>query len=957
MVFVKGNINKAIILLIMFLLSSAYSFSSPLLAGGKVVGKVIDAKTKEPIPGVNVSIVGTTTGAATNLDGEYFILNVPPGTYSIRASIIGYKTVIQTGAKISVDHTTSIDFELEETILELEESVVVTATRPLVEKDKTSTRHFVSAEEILVRPTNDFSSLLSTLPGIDQNANGELTIRRGSMDQVAFLIDGMRASNPLDYEPYTNINLSSIQELEIITGGFNAEYGQAQSGVFNIVTKEGSKNLQLYTEVRWIPPRIPHWGTAFYDYSTSRYWENTHARHLQWWIDNPDQWVDGNGILGNDPNSSLTPEQAYDNYIKTHQPLTDYTDESGYIGEIALGGPVPPFDNVFFFVSGKFRTVPPVTGNSYRKRGEWFDGTFKLSYNISPSFKLMASGFVGIANSNVGMEYMNDAFLSSYGIESKYAYYDFAGYPENKSNGQTIQLTHVLSPSTFYQIQLSRVYRYKSQSTFPGDEDGWDNGVPLTDNLRAVDQYGGSIPGGYSNYYGLYTSGYYYRGRDRNTDLTLSADITSQLNTKWQIKGGGDFSYYILDRFQEAKAFNAIEQAKYFPYEGNLYWQNKLEFEGLIINAGLRYDFYNPNDENYDNLFDPFGTYGKAPGEPGTPLRSPTKTYGQLSPRLGISHPISENTVLHFSYGHFFQRANFGDYGEGTSVLGILNTYLTDPGTGVLAPYNLGNRELKPRKTVEYELGIEHNVGGIVADITAYYKDITNTVRTITVFTESGARYYTSGNGDYGDSKGIEISLRKQMTGFWGGYLNYTYTAGINGRSGDPVIIAPPGSNIQIGQILDIGDEVVYDRPRLKFGVTLVTPKDLNWLGGIFSDIQFAIDYQVYYPNKNIASDVFSEAGSQFERSADKNADIRIRKEFDFGFIKPAFFIEIRNAFNDKWTNLDIVKSSAPEDRVKFINSNFESFPETKTNGAPFPDQLIYRNLPRQITLGVAISY
>jgi hypothetical protein len=84
---------------------------------------------------------------------------------------------------------------------------------------------------------------------------------------------------------------------------------------------------------------------------------------------------------------------------------------------------------------------------------------------------------------------------------------------------------------------------------------------------------------------------------------------------------------------------------------------------------------------------------------------------------------------------------------------------------------------------------------------------------------------------------------------------------------------------------------------------------------------------------------------------------MRIRKEFDFGFIKPAFFIELRNAFNDKWTNVDIVKSASPEDRVKFINSSFETFPETKTNGAPFPDQLMYRNLPRQITLGVAISY
>lgn len=958
MVFAKGNKFVLISLsLALLFLSTENLFATSLLAGGKIAGKITDSNTGEPIPGANVLIEGTNIGAATDLNGEYFILNISPGIYSVKASIIGYKTVIQTGVEVSINHTTNLHFELEETVLEFEESVIVTATRPLVEKDKTSTRHFVSAEEISFRPTNTFASLLSSLPGIDQSATGELTVRRGSIDQVAFLIDGMRASNPLDYEPYTNINLSAIQELEIITGGFNAEYGQAQSGVFNIVTKEGTKSLQVFTEMRWIPARKPHWGTAFYDYSTTRYWENSHARHLQWWIDNPDQWVDQNGILGNNPNSSMSPEEAYNHYMQTHQPLTDYTNESGYIGEIAIGGPLLPLNDLFFFVSGKYRSVPPVTGNSFRERGEWLDGTAKVTYSINPSLKLMASGFMNTTKSNYGMEYLNDAFINSYGIESKYAYYDFTGYPENKSNGQTIQLTHVLGPSTFYQLQFSRIYRLRSQSTFPGDEDGWENGVPETDNLRATNEFGGSIPGGFGNLVGLYTSGYYYRGKDENVDLTLSADMTSQLNTKWQLKGGGDFSFYMLDRYQEAKAFNAIEEAEYSPYEGNLYIQNKLEFEGLIINAGLRYDFYNPNDENFDDIFDPFGTFGKDPGEAGTPQKSPTKTYGQLSPRLGVSHPISENTVLHFSYGHFFQRANFGDYGEGTSVLGILNTYLTDPGTGVYAPYNLGNRNLKPRKTVEYEIGIEHNLGGIVADITAYYKDITNTVRTITVFTREGARYYTSGNGDYGDSKGIEISLRKPLTGIWGGYLNYTYTAGIAGRSGDPVRLAPPGSNIQIGEISGTGDFVVYDRPRLKFGVTFITPADLDFLGGIFSNVQFAIDYQAYYPNKNIASDVFSEAGSQFQRSADKNADIRIRKEFDFGFVKPAFFIEVRNAFNDKWTNVDIVKSSSPEDRVNFINSGFETFPETKSNGAPFPDQLMFRNLPRQITLGVAISY
>jgi hypothetical protein len=121
--------------------------------------------------------------------------------------------------------------------------------------------------------------------------------------------------------------------------------------------------------------------------------------------------------------------------------------------------------------------------------------------------------------------------------------------------------------------------------------------------------------------------------------------------------------------------------------------------------------------------------------------------------------------------------------------------------------------------------------------------------------------------------------------------------------------------------------------------------------------MQFSVDYQVYYPHEKISEDVFSESGRVYVRNADKNADIRIRKEIDFGFLRPAFFLEIKNAFNDKWTNLNIVQSASQEDRVKFINSGFEQFPETEPDGSPFPDQLSYRNLPRQIIFGVSISY
>src|ERR1039458_7139603 len=137
-------------------------------SGGKISGKVTDAKTGEAIPGVNIVVVGTTNGASTNKDGEYFILNVAPGTVSLKATSVGYGSITKTEIQISIEHTTTIDFKLSESVIELNQSIVVVAERPLVEKDLTSTRHYVSAEEISVRPATQLSDILLTLPGVDQ---------------------------------------------------------------------------------------------------------------------------------------------------------------------------------------------------------------------------------------------------------------------------------------------------------------------------------------------------------------------------------------------------------------------------------------------------------------------------------------------------------------------------------------------------------------------------------------------------------------------------------------------------------------------------------------------------------------------------------------------------------------------------------------------------------------------
>jgi hypothetical protein len=118
---------------------------------GRIAGVVTDAATGDPLPGVNVTVVGTPLGAATDIEGQYYILNVPPGRYAVRASMIGYQPVVVEDVVVHADRTTQVNFSLSEAAFEIGE-IVVQAVRPDVERDKTATSHIVRFDEVQAVP-------------------------------------------------------------------------------------------------------------------------------------------------------------------------------------------------------------------------------------------------------------------------------------------------------------------------------------------------------------------------------------------------------------------------------------------------------------------------------------------------------------------------------------------------------------------------------------------------------------------------------------------------------------------------------------------------------------------------------------------------------------------------------------------------------------------------------------
>ncbi len=720
---------------------------------GKIAGRVTDTDGN-PLIGATVMISGTSYGAMTDPNGEYFIINLQPGTYNLRSSMVGMGEQTQEGASVIADMTTRMDFVLNP---EAVGSTVITVTdqRGMILRGVTSSVSVVTRDEIRTMPVAGIADVVSQQAGVIDE--GGIHMRGGRSGEVSYIVDGVSQTDPNGNSSDQSLPLSAMAETSIITGGFGAEYGNAQSGIINVVTREGGGS---YTG------SIGMNGNDFNALGMSDDW--TWGYPGSWWAGPKFDGEDGQILQefgGNKP--------------------ADFS-EARLTAEASLGGPEPITQtllpamgldvgaDVRFFGTIKWLQYGGGRDGNYgyllNTGSDQWNGNLKLTIKPNPKTKINFSGFYRQTERNVYGGWIYARFEDDYldpltgdiipGTEFRY------GIPhsnvENYSMG--FSLTQTLSDASFLELKINQY---------------------VTSDERRIDEPGGGVLGedytyeDWQNYTPARTQdsdGFYRSGQNRSawydarsSTSTARVDVTSQVNQQHQLKFGAEGKYYDVYEYRVDTASGGniyMSDWHSFPHAVAAYLQDKMEYRGMIVNAGLRFDYFDPNYDDYPaDLTDPINP-GTSAGE-GDHIRNPVSVSSKyhLSPRIGFSHPITDRDVLHFTYGHYFQVPDFGRMFDGSNF-DLSGAFPV-----------VGNPDLEPEETIAYEFGVKHQFDDLtMVDVTGYYKDITGLVDMQRNFFTAVDAYDLYINGDYGNVRGVEFNVMRRPSNFISFSGNYTYS-------------------------------------------------------------------------------------------------------------------------------------------------------------------------------------
>ncbi len=708
---------------------------------GALAGRAVDAATGAPLRSVTVRLVGTTYGTITAPDGSFMLRNLPAGTYVLEATLLGYKALRHSGIRIRPGDTTRLVLRLEETALTLGQEVVIIGERPLVDVEQTQSLRSIGQQQLERSAVSTITDALIQQAGVLVQDN-TLHLRGGRGYEVAYLIDGISVQDPLAGSGGgLTLPPEAVQEIELLTSGFAAEYGQATSGVINIRTAEPTRSLRARLQAR------PEW--------------RLHRR-------NPYDRDTGSSYQSYRYSLSLSGPEPLTRWLLPRLGLR-LPGQLGFVlnAEASFSdGLVPEFARI------QLRS-PILPAWLAQRQDNSFSAFLKLSWQLTPTTRLLYTTARSMAlNQNLRTV---SATLDYLPPEPGYQY-KFQGHFDGALTFSTLSQLHSLAWQQSLGPRLYTEFRLSSTGWYTrGDANGRDytqysepQDIPTLppqyydtgDSTRT-----GIIPG--DGFYDIGTAWSWHQRFAR--ELTVKADLTAFLAEKNQLKTGAEL------RLQELHYCEIF--APWIPPLGlnndlfsvrprllTLYAQHQLTHKGLVLHYGLRTEAWAPGrrvDEAIATAQGPTVTEERQ----NSYLRHTIPAFGlrwklRLQPRLGIAHPITPTQMLYFNYGHFAKLPNPQYVYAKLSPQAVHSTY-----------QRFGNPDLNPETSIAYELGLRNQLTtDDVLSVALFYRDIFGYVQTRPVRTDNprfaGGRFITYINADYARARGIELEYLKRL-GQW----------------------------------------------------------------------------------------------------------------------------------------------------------------------------------------------
>lgn len=753
-----------------------------LAQDGKLRGKITDKTTGDPLIGTTISLEGTMLGAASDINGDFVVLSVPPGIYSIKVSYVGYATVTISNVRVLSNVTITQDFALTSDAIQIE-AVEIIAERPLVQRNTTNTVRVATQEDIENLPIRGLENILALEAGVVRQ-NDRMYVRGGRAGEVAYYVDGAAVTNPITNVSTVTVIQEAVEEMQLQAGGYTAEYGGANSAIARTTMRTGQSQFKAMVDFQtddFAKPGANYMGSSSFGFRNGVV---TLSGPI---IDNLKFFAAGQHNYIRNRDQRIISPFSFTNFV------TDERDARG--PGVPLPGPVSFSKNY-------------VPGNWYQSNT--FQGTMIYDYS---SFKFRLSGSYQAESAPIDGRWPV-ALQRIYNSKRNRIDYTNTGFAN-------LRFSHLLGKTSFYEIGLS----FQDRSFRRVDPDFGDSWQLYADSIANYEK-------GYTGFTRRYQGPFVWSTiknfmfndpnapnnnyqKNNQRSLGITADYTSQLMTNWELKVGGKLDFWTTRHYNVGNISDAMiflygadgKSPQTFPsdYErrvrlakagvinhygydvdGNesdagfdtprkpffasFYAQNKLEYQDLILNLGLRFEHFDTKSKTFKDPLNPdFNTTLDVIDEEKLVEADP---FQMVLPRISFSFPVTDITVFYAMYGKYAQMPSLNQLYVGNTTMSRTVSPITR-GNAFLVPVGF---LMKPERTTQYEMGFRQSLTSNFAfTISGFYKDIKDQLQVRSYVNQAGNELFTAyQNEDFGTIKGLEFTLELRRTNRLSAKLNYT---------------------------------------------------------------------------------------------------------------------------------------------------------------------------------------